>query len=161
MNLNTIDLTPILQAVIALLAAIITAKLIPWIKSKTTAQQQSALLATVRILVYAAEQLYGAGKGDEKLDYVCNQLRERGYEVNRAEIEATVYAEMKNVLPLQALNAQEIRETAGAAETDSDATEDAEDNADSKSDATEGEDDNAESKPDAANNHDVNGYGWF
>lgn len=137
MNLNTIDLTPILQAVIALLAAIITAKLIPWIKSKTTAQQQSALLATVRILVYAAEQLYGAGKGDEKLDYVCNQLRERGYEVNRAEIEATVYAEMKNMLPLQALTAQEIRETAGAAETDTDCTEDAEDDVESKSDATE------------------------
>lgn len=155
MNLNTIDLTPILQAVIALLAAIITAKLIPWIKSKTTAQQQSALLATVRILVYAAEQLYGAGKGDEKLDYVCNQLRERGYEVNRAEIEATVYAEMKNVLPLQALNAQEIRETAGVAETDADCTEDAEDDADSKPDATDDAEDDADSKSDAAEDADA------
>lgn len=161
MNLNTIDLTPILQAVIALLAAIITAKLIPWIKSKTTAQQQSALMTTVHILVYAAEQIYGAGKGEEKLDYVCNQLRERGYEVNRAEIEATVYAELKNVLPLQALTAQEIHQIADTAEADADATEDAEDNADSKSDAADGEDDNADSKPDAANNHDVNGFGWL
>ena len=147
MNLNTIDLTPILQAVIALLAAIITAKLIPWIKSKTTAQQQSALMTTVHILVYAAEQIYGAGKGEEKLDYVCNQLRERGYEVNRAEIDATVYAEFKNVLPLQALTAQEIHEIADAQEAETDDAEDAENDADSKADA--------------ANNDDVNGYGWL
>ena len=72
-----IDLTPILEAILALLAALVTYKLIPWIKSKTTAEQQSLLAATVKTLVYAAEQLYGAGKGAEKLDYVIKELEAR------------------------------------------------------------------------------------
>lgn len=85
-----IDLTPILQALIALLASIITFKLIPWIKSKTTTQQQILLNATVGILVAAAEQLYGAGHGAEKLAYVKNELELRGFTVDTAAIEAAV-----------------------------------------------------------------------
>ena len=85
-----IDLTPIFQAIIALLAALVTYKLVPWIKSKTTAEQQALLSATVKTLVYAAEQLYGAGKGAEKLDYVIAELEKRGFTADRAEIEAAV-----------------------------------------------------------------------
>lgn len=85
-----IDFTPILQAVIALLAAIITYKLIPWIKANTTAKQQDLLQATVHTLVYAAEQIYGAGAGKEKLEYVREQLELRGYTVDLAAIEASV-----------------------------------------------------------------------
>jgi hypothetical protein len=72
-----IDLTPLLQAVIALLAAIITAKLIPWIKAHTNQQQQILMKATVDILVSAAEQLFGAGKGPEKLAYVSRTREAR------------------------------------------------------------------------------------
>lgn len=85
-----IDLTPILQALIALLATIITVKVIPWIKSKTTTQQQILLKATVDILVSAAEQLFGAGKGPEKLAYVEAELERRGFVVDAAAIEAAV-----------------------------------------------------------------------
>jgi hypothetical protein len=49
--------------VIALIASIITVKVIPWIKARTTAQQQVLLRSTTEILVRAAEQLYGSGKG--------------------------------------------------------------------------------------------------
>lgn len=85
-----IDLTPIIQAIIALLAAIVTYKLIPWIKARTTAEQQSMMRAAVKTLVYAAEQLYGAGNGSEKLDFVINQLENQGFTANRLEIEAAV-----------------------------------------------------------------------
>lgn len=85
-----IDLTPIFEAILALLAALVTHKLIPWIKARTTAEQQSLLTATVKTLVYAAEQLYGAGKGAEKLDYVVAELEKRGFSVDRAAIEAEV-----------------------------------------------------------------------
>ena len=71
-----IDLTPILEAIIALIAALVTYKLIPWLKARTTESQQAILMATVRTLVYAAEQLYGAGKGKEKLQYVKQKLQE-------------------------------------------------------------------------------------
>lgn len=85
-----IDLTPIFQAVIALLAALVTYRVIPWIKARTTEKQQSALLAIVHTLVFAAEQLYGAGCGDVKLDYVESELARRGFNVDRAAIEAAV-----------------------------------------------------------------------
>ena len=86
----TIDLTGIAQAVIALLAALITTKLIPWIKARTTAQQQSLLDAVVDTLVFAAEQIYGSGTGKEKLEYVQSQLTARGYTIDLNAIEATV-----------------------------------------------------------------------
>ena len=87
-----IDLTPIFQAVIALLAALITYKLIPWIKARTTNEQQMRLDAAIRVAVYAAEQLFGAGHGADKMDYALNYLREMGFEVDSREIEATVYS---------------------------------------------------------------------
>ena len=85
-----IDLTPLFQAIIALLASIITLKLIPWIKSKTTEKQQDLLRAAVSVTVYAAEQIYGAGNGKEKLMYVKGKLAEKGFRVDIDEIEAAV-----------------------------------------------------------------------
>lgn len=85
-----IDLTPILEALLGLLAAIITVKVIPWIKAKTTNEQQINIKAAVRTAVFAAEQIYGAGKGREKLDYAVTYLRNNGYTVDLDEIEATV-----------------------------------------------------------------------
>lgn len=94
-----INLTPILQALIGLLAALITYKLIPWIKSKTTAQQRQNMAVLIRVLVFAAEQLFGSGHGAEKLEYVCEKLREQGYEVNLPDIEATVYEAFNQFRP--------------------------------------------------------------
>ena len=85
-----IDLTPIIEAIILLLAAIITYKVIPWIKAKTTNEQQAMLKATVKTLVYAAEQVYGAGFGYAKMQYVKNKLLEKGVTVDIDEIEAAV-----------------------------------------------------------------------
>ena len=89
--MTNINLTPVLQAVIGLLAALITYKLIPWIKARTTTAQQEQIKAAVKIAVFAAEQIYGAGKGEEKLDYAVAWLHDHGYDVSRAEIEATIY----------------------------------------------------------------------
>lgn len=88
--LTGIDLTPIFQALIALLASIITIKVIPWIQARTTAQQQEMLRAAVSVAVCAAEQLYGSGAGKEKLMYVKGQLAKKGYRVDIDEIEAAV-----------------------------------------------------------------------
>ncbi len=65
-------------------------RVIPWLKAKTTAQQQEYLLSTVRVLVYAAEQIYGAGRGGEKLQYVEDELKTRGFKLDTAAIEAAV-----------------------------------------------------------------------
>ena len=88
--MNNIDITPIIQAIITLLAAIITTKVIPWIKAKTSNEQQAMLAATVRTLVFAAEQFYGAGHGEDKLNYVLAELEKKGYAADRNIVEAAV-----------------------------------------------------------------------
>lgn len=92
-----IDLTPIIQAILALLASLITYKLIPWIKARTTAEQQAMMRAAVKTLVFAAEQIYGAGKGAEKLDFVVKQLAAQGFTVDRVEIEAAVAEHLNSI----------------------------------------------------------------
>lgn len=42
------------------------------------------------MLVFAAEQLYGSGKGATKLDYVVDELEARGITVDLSAIEAAV-----------------------------------------------------------------------
>lgn len=85
-----IDLTGIFQAVIALLAAIITYKVIPWIRERTDAEHREMISAATRTIVFAAEQLYGAGRGGEKLEYVKMQLEKKGFSVDIDEIESAV-----------------------------------------------------------------------
>lgn len=97
-----IDLTPIINAVIALIAAIIAYKLIPWIKARTTNEQQAMLRAAVKTFVFAAEQLYGAGKGSEKLNFVTLKLREQGFTVDPVEIEAAVGEYINNFPVIEA-----------------------------------------------------------
>lgn len=89
-NLTQINLTPLFQAVIMVLSALITFRLIPWIKAHTTTEQQTQLRAAVRVGVYAAEQIYGAGQGHYKMQYVKQWLKEQGFDVDDTEIEAAV-----------------------------------------------------------------------
>lgn len=86
----TLDLTPLLQALIGIAVTLITSLLIPWIKAKTNAQQRANLKAAYRIVALAAEQLYGANHGDEKLQYALDRLREMGIVIDRTLLEATV-----------------------------------------------------------------------
>ena len=89
-TVNPIDLTPFFQALIGLLATIVTAKLVPWIAARTTTQQRESMTALIRTLVYAAEQLYATDQGIQKFAYVRAELMRRGYAVDAAAIEAAV-----------------------------------------------------------------------
>ena len=75
------NITPILEAVISLAIALITAFVIPVIKSRYDANKINKVLSTIDILVAAAEQI-GANfgfNGDAKKEYVIERLEERGY----------------------------------------------------------------------------------
>ena len=98
------DITPVLKAIVSLIAVIITAVVIPYIKSKTSVSQQAEIYAWVRIAVAAAEQIYmGAGRGEEKKQYVLDWLENRNIKVNTDEldtmIESAVYELDKEVKP--------------------------------------------------------------
>lgn len=102
------DITPIIEAVVALIGVIITCVLIPYIKSKTTTEQQKEINAWVKIAVSAAEQLFtGSGRGEEKKAYVIAWLKERGITVDEAEldalIEAAVYELEQGLIPLEGI----------------------------------------------------------
>lgn len=87
------NITIIIEAAFALIAAVITAIVIPYIKSKTTAQQQAEINAWVKIAVSAAEQIYnGSGRGEEKKAYVLNWLAEHGITLDEARIDALIEA---------------------------------------------------------------------
>lgn len=86
-----IDLTTIINAILGLLAALVTYRLIPWIKAKTTNEQQAYIRALVKAGVYAAEQIYQTeGMGRQKMEYVKGWMQQHGFDVNVTEIEAAV-----------------------------------------------------------------------
>lgn len=93
-----IDITVIINAFIALVAAVVSAFFVPWIKSKTTAQQREDLVAWVKIAVAAAEQLYkGSKKGAEKKKYVLDFLAEHGFSVDEDIVDAAIEAAVKQL----------------------------------------------------------------
>lgn len=86
-----IDLTPIINAAILLVAALVTTFLVPWIKANTDEKQREELLLWARVAVNAAEQLsQGSGRGEEKKAYVLAFLEKKGYTANQDEIEAVI-----------------------------------------------------------------------
>lgn len=85
-----IDLTQLILAIITLIDGLLVSKIIPWIKAATSERHQRLIRAAITTAVYAAEQLYGAGKGGEKLRYVKKQIAKKGYDVDVDQIEAAV-----------------------------------------------------------------------
>lgn len=96
--MNTIDITPVVNTVIALAATVVSVFLTPWIKSKTTAQQRSELVAWAKIGVAAAEQIYvGQGRGDEKKQYVREFLKSKGFDLNEESVNNAIEAAVKQL----------------------------------------------------------------
>lgn len=86
----TIDLTAIFEAIIALVVALISVFVIPWVKSKIGADRMAEFLKWVEIAVAAAEQLYDSIDGDAKKHYVESFLRDKGYSVSTAELDVAI-----------------------------------------------------------------------
>ncbi len=84
------DITPIIQAVLALIAALITVYVIPVLKAKMSDAQWNKMMAFVTHGVQAAEQLYQSGQGQQKKMYVMDYLESKGLSVDDAVIESTV-----------------------------------------------------------------------
>lgn len=96
-TLNMIDLTNLIEALIAVLIAVAMRYLIPWIKTKMSKDQEETLYTIVSIAVMAAEKLYGAKKGDDKLAYVERYLEARGVKVDTMRLKAYVNAAIKQM----------------------------------------------------------------
>lgn len=95
---TTIDITPLCNAVIALVCAIVSAFIVPWIKSKGNNEKLKTLTEWVKIAVNAAEQIYNiAGCGKEKKQYVLDFLKSKGYSVDSESVSAAIEAEVRRI----------------------------------------------------------------
>jgi len=105
----TIDLTPVLQALAALMCAIITAVVIPFIRGKVCAQRLERMQTWARIAVTAAEQLYPrSGRGRDKKTYVLGLLEQRGFELDVETLNALVEAAVNTMNCAKSMNKEEV-----------------------------------------------------
>ena len=96
-----IDITPIVEGIIGLVVAIISAIIIPkirvWVNNNLTVKQIDIIKIIVQSAVSAAEQIYArsekAGSSKKKfvMEYAKNKLAEIGLTINDKELE--VYLE--------------------------------------------------------------------
>ena len=89
--MTNIDLTPLFEAILTIVSLVITYKVIPWLKIKLTESQFAYMKSITETLVFAAEQIYGAGNGAKKLQYVIDNLELRGFTFDQDVIEEYVY----------------------------------------------------------------------
>lgn len=89
-----IDLTPLINAIVAVVAALILRYVIPWIKAKTTTHQRENMLAWVKIAVYSAQQLYYNLDGATRLEHALEVLAAKGFDVDDAALLDAVEAEV-------------------------------------------------------------------
>lgn len=88
-----VDLTQVIVALLTLAISAVSAFLIPYIKSKVSAEQLDAIKFWVNIAVEAAEMIYtGTGRGEEKKAYVVKFLNGKGFTLNPEEIDNIIEA---------------------------------------------------------------------
>ena len=92
-----IDLTPIVEALIDVAVTAITVFLIPWLRERFGTEKLAKAQGWVQIAVLAAEKLYGAGNGDQKLEYAEAFLAKHKIKLDTSELIAIVNAEIKKM----------------------------------------------------------------
>ena len=101
-----LDLTPIVQALAALIGVVFTMVVIPYIRKKTNKEEQIQINEWIKIAVKAAEQIYkGSGRGEEKKKYVLDWLANHNIKIDEdaidAMIESAVYEINNGLIPVE------------------------------------------------------------
>lgn len=86
------NITEIILAFIALISALVSTFVIPWLKKKVGAENMTDFLRWVEIGVAAAEQIYASFATAEKKQYVIDFLYEKGFSYNELEVDAAIEA---------------------------------------------------------------------
>lgn len=87
-----VNVTVIIEAIISLCAALISAFLIPWVKKKIGAEKMAEFLRWVDIGVAAAEQVFTSDATQAKKEFVLEFLHEKGVVFNEWEVDAAIEA---------------------------------------------------------------------
>lgn len=93
-----VDLTQVVVAILTLIISMVSAFLVPYLKTKIGAEKLENIRFWVNIAVEAAEQIYtGSGRGKEKKEYVLKFLQSKGFTLNAEEIENIIEAAVLNL----------------------------------------------------------------
>ena len=92
-----IDFTPLAEALITLAVAAITAFLVPWLRKRYGNETLANVQSWVQVAVYAAEKLFGAGRGDEKLAYAEEVLAQHKIKLDTDTLKALINAEIRKL----------------------------------------------------------------
>lgn len=88
------NFTVIIEFIIALLSAVVTTFLIPYLKQRLSEEKQKKLLFWVQTAVKAAEQIYGSKTGQQKKEYVVAFLLSKGVVFDVDEVTALIESEV-------------------------------------------------------------------
>lgn len=85
------DYTLLFEGVLTILFALITMYVIPWIKTKVSAEELTEIIKWVKIAVQAAEMIYKeSGMGEEKKAYVKTFLEDKGIKYDERQIDSMI-----------------------------------------------------------------------
>ena len=88
------DITAIIECVIALIGALVSAFLLPYLKAQMTQDKRARLSFWLKVAVEAAEQLFGSKTGQQKRDYVIAFLLSKGLVFDVDEVTALIESEV-------------------------------------------------------------------
>ena len=95
------NITQILLGLILILGGVFTLIAWPYIKSHVSAEQLSMLAGIAQTVVYAAEKIFGAKMGEDKLAYALNLakklLEKKGLTFDEETIRAAIEAQVEQL----------------------------------------------------------------
>ena len=95
------NITQILLGLILILGGLFTLIVWPYIKSHVSAQQLATLTGIAQTVVYAAEKIFGAKMGEDKLRYALNLakklLEKKGLTFDEDEVRAAIEAQVEQL----------------------------------------------------------------
>lgn len=85
------DYTLLFEGVLTILFALVTMYVIPWIKTKVSAEELAEIIKWVKIAVQAAEEIYKeSGMGEAKKAYVKTFLEDKGIRYDERQIDSLI-----------------------------------------------------------------------
>ena len=95
------NITQILLGIIILIGGAVSLFVIPYLKTHLTAEQISILAGIAQTVVYAAEKIFGAKMGKDKLEYAMNLakslLGKKGLSFDEDVIRAAIEAQVQQL----------------------------------------------------------------
>lgn len=85
------DYTLLFEGALTILFALITMYVIPWLKTKVSAEELADIIKWVKIAVQAAEMIYKeSGMGEAKKAYVKTFLEDKGIRYDERQIDSLI-----------------------------------------------------------------------